>query len=272
MSRIGIIAGGGKLPLKLIDACKHDNKDYFVLALEGQADKKSFKNDPHKFVKLGAINESIKILKSENVDTIVMAGAVKRPGIFEIKLDKRAISIFSKLSNADIGDNKLLVAISEELEQEGFKIIGAHNIDANIITPEGLLTKTAPSDENKTDIEYGIKVVKQTGALDIGQAAIIQQNIVLGVEAIEGTDALIERCKKLKRKGGYGGVLVKGAKPQQDKRLDLPTIGMRTLENAHKSGLEGIAIEAGGSILLDRDEVIARADKLGMFILGFKTS
>ncbi|MCK5556178.1 MAG: LpxI family protein, partial [Alphaproteobacteria bacterium] len=156
-----------------------------------------------------------------------------------------------------------------ELEKEGFRLVGAHEIEPRLITPEGILTKKAPSPENKTDIEYGIKVVKALGRLDVGQAAVVQQGIVLGVEAAEGTDALLERCVGLRRKG-RGGVLVKTCKPQQDTRIDLPTIGLRTIRYAWEAGLEGVAVEAGASLLLDRDEAISAANKLGFFIEGFK--
>ncbi|MCK5518434.1 MAG: UDP-2,3-diacylglucosamine diphosphatase LpxI [Alphaproteobacteria bacterium] len=269
MSRLGIIAGGGELPRKLIEACQRDDRSFFVLAIRGQANKKNLKNVPHSWCRIGAIGEAINIFKSENVDTLVMAGSVKRPGLPEMKPDWRTIQVFARLGMAAFGDDSLLRAVVAELEKEGFRLVGAHEIEPRLITPEGILTKKAPSPENKTDIEYGIKVVKALGRLDVGQAAVVQQGIVLGVEAAEGTDALLERCVGLRRKG-RGGVLVKTCKPQQDTRIDLPTIGLRTIRYAWEAGLEGIAVEAGASLLLDRDEAISAANKLGFFIEGFK--
>ena len=270
MSRIGIIAGGGTLPQKLIDACKRRQQDFFVLALQGQADKVALGNVPHRWVRIGATDEAISILKGENVDEVVMAGSVRRPGLLEMRPDWRTLQVFARLGLSALGDDALLKAVAGELEKDGLKLVGAHEIEPSLITPEGLLTKKAPSAENTADLQYGIKVIKTLGELDIGQAAVVQQGIVLGVEAIEGTDKLLKRCSGLRRKG-RGGVLVKGCKPQQDRRLDMPVIGPRTVKMAYEAGLEGIAAEAGASLILDREALIEAADKFGMFVTGFKT-
>ncbi|MBU6475283.1 MAG: UDP-2,3-diacylglucosamine diphosphatase LpxI [Alphaproteobacteria bacterium] len=269
MSRLGIIAGGGSLPQKLMDACKRAQRDFFVLALQGQAEKKTFSGVPHRFVRLGATNEAISILKAENVDAVVLAGSVRRPGLLEMKPDWRTLQVFAQLGMAALGDDALLRAVAGELEKEGFRLVGAHEIEPSLLTPEGVLTVKRPSPENETDMQYGIRAVKTLGALDIGQAAVVQQGIVLGLEAVEGTDSLLNRCRELNRKG-RGGVLVKGCKPQQDRRLDLPAVGLRTVRLAYEAGLEGIAIEAGASLVLDRDAVTAAADNLGLFLTGFK--
>jgi len=269
MSRLGIIAGGGALPRKLIRACQRDGKPFFVLALQGQTDKKNLVDVPHQWSRVGAMNEAVGILKAENVDTLVMAGAVRRPGLMEMRPDWRTIQVFARLGTAAFGDDALLRAAASELEKDGFKLVGAHEIEPDLITPAGVLTRKQLSAENNADLEYDLRVAKALGQLDVGQAAVVQQGVVLGVEALEGTDALLKRCRSLKRKG-RGGVLVKASKPQQDKRLDLPTIGIRTVRHAYEAGLEGIAVEAGASLLLDREEVIAAADKLGMFVAGIR--
>lgn len=269
MSRLGIIAGGGGLPLKLIQACQRGQKPFFVLAMQGQTDKNILNDVPHRWGRVGAINEAIDILKAENVDTLVLAGSVRRPGLLEMKPDWRTLQVFARLGRSALGDDTLLRAVASEFEKEGFKLVGAHEIEPQLITPEGVLTKKALSPENAADLAYGVKVVKALGQLDVGQAAVIQQGIALGVEAVEGTDALLKRCRTLRRKG-HGGVLVKTCKPQQDKRMDLPAIGLRTIRLAYEAGLEGIAIEAGASLILDREAVISAADKLGIFVTGFK--
>ena len=270
MSCLGIIAGGGSLPEKLIHACQRGGRTFFVLALQGQTDERILKGIPHAWVRLGATEESIGILKSKGIDTLVMAGAVRRPVLSELKPDWRTIQVFARLGKAALGDDALLRAIMQELEKDGFKVIGAHEIEPSLITTEGVFTKKQPSPEHRVDLEYGIKAVKTIGQLDIGQAVVVQQGIVLGVEAVEGTDALLARCKTLSRKG-RGGVLVKSCKPQQDHRLDMPVVGLRTIRRAYEAGLEGVAVEAGASLLLDKEEVIAAADKLGLFVMGFKT-
>jgi hypothetical protein len=262
------MAGSGSLPRKLVEACRRDQRDFFVLGLKGQTDESLMREVPHKWGKLGATNAAIKILKENGVDTLVMAGAVRRPTLSELKPDWRTIQVFARLGSRAFGDDALLRAVAEEFEKDGFKIVGAHEIDPGLVTPQGVLGKKIPTSGQQADIEMGIRAAKELGKLDIGQSIIVQQGIVLGVEAVEGTDALIDRCRTLRRKG-HGGTLVKSCKPQQDRRLDLPAIGMRTVRKCFEAGIDGIAIEAGASIILDREGVISAADKLGMFVVGF---
>lgn len=268
--KLGIIAGGGALPRRLIDACRRSGRDFFVLALRGQAEQVTLQNAPHRWVGLGAVDEAVKILKSEGVKTVVLAGSVRRPSLFEMKPDLRALQVFVKLGMSAFGDDTLLRAVTQELEKDGFSLVGAHEIDPGLLTPEGVLTKKkAPTPAHQADIDYGIRAARALGALDIGQAVVVQQGIVLGVEAVEGTDELLQRCRMLRKKG-RGGVLVKLAKPQQDKRLDLPAAGVMTVAKAYEAGLEGIALEAGASLLLDPDSVSAAADRMGLFIVGVR--
>lgn len=266
MSRIGIIAGGGSLPRKLIETCRRDGRDYFVLGFHGQTDAGL---SPHAWTRLGATSQAIDILKKNSVDTLVMAGAIRRPTLSEMRPDWRTLQVFARLGSKAFGDDALLRAVAQELEKEGFRIIGAHEIEPSLLTPAGILGKVSPLGDMQADIDIGIRIARELGRLDVGQAVVVQQGIVLGVEAVEGTDALLERCRKLKR-AGRGGILVKSSKPQQDKRLDLPTIGLRTIARAYEAGLCGIVAEAGASIMLDREAVIAAADKMSMFVLGFE--
>lgn len=269
MSRLGIIAGGGGLPRKLIEACRREQRPFFVLGLRGQTDGEVLDGTEHAWSKLGATTEALGILKSKGVDTLVMAGRIRRPSILELKPDLRTLQFFARLGLKGLGDDGLLKNVAQELEKDGFRIIGAHEVDPGLVTPEGVLGKRQLSEANRADVDLGVMVTKTLGKIDVGQAAVVQQGIVLGVEAVEGTDELLERCRKLRRKG-IGGVLVKSCKPQQDRRLDLPAVGLRTVRKAYEAGLEGIAIEAGASLILDRDEAVAAADKVGLFMLGFK--
>lgn len=263
MSRLGIIAGGGALPVKLIEACKRDGRDHFVLGFKGQTDRAV----PNAWTRLGATDAAVRILKENGVDTLVMAGAVRRPSLAELRPDWRTIQVFARLGAKAFGDDALLRAVAGELEKDGFKVVGAHEIEPGLVTPRGVLGKVQPLDA-QSDIDAGIRVAKELGRLDIGQAVVVQQGVILGVEAVEGTDALIGRCGKLRRKG-RGGVLVKSCKPQQDRRLDLPSIGVRTVRKCFEAGLSGIAVEAGASLILDREGVVDAADRLGMFVVGF---
>lgn len=267
MSRLGIIAGSGSLPLLLAAAARDQGRDFFVLCLQGQADLKQYSSFPHAVTRLGETARTINTLKSAGVDQLVMAGAVRRPALSELKPDLRTMRLFARLGFSAVGDDALLKAVMSEFEGEGFQVVGAHEILPSLLTPFSVLTSEHPSPENNADIAAGMKVAKTLGALDVGQAAVVQQGIVLGVEAVEGTDALLSRASGLRRKG-RGGVLVKASKPQQERRLDLPTIGEKTVLNAYKAGLEGIAIEAGASMIVNRDEAVALADRLGLFIAG----
>jgi DUF1009 family protein len=165
----------------------------------------------------------------------------------------------------------LLSAVVAELEREGFRVIGADQLLGAEIAPEGPLGAIRPSAQSAADIAHGLRIAQTLGALDIGQAVIVQQGLVLGVEAIEGTDELLRRCAALRREGS-GGVLIKIEKPGQERRADQPTIGLRTVQLASETGLLGIAVEADATIVLDRQEVIRAADRAGLFVIGVRRS
>lgn len=265
---LGIIAGSGRLPQQLIEACQASGRPFFVLAFEGQADMQPLAHVPHAVVRLGAIGESLNILRREKTAELVLAGRVERPSLTELRPDLAGTKLLAKMGKAFFGgDNALFASIVAFLEEEGFKVIGIEDVFSDLIAPEGVLGNVSPSKQDKADIAHGLLVAKQLGELDIGQAVIVENGYVIGVEAAEGTDALISRCAGLKQTA-RGGVLVKAKKPLQESRVDLPTIGPKTVENAYDAGLVGIAVEAGGSIILDRETMLARADELGIFVVG----
>lgn len=267
MSKIGIIAGGGNLPKQLINHCTNQNIPFFVVGMHGQTDPALLNDTPHVWTHLGQTSKTIKAMKAQDVKRLVMVGGVRRPALTEIRPDMRTLKLFTRLGKRAFGDDALLRAIAGELESEGFEIVGAHDVLPNILIEKGVLGKHKPNKAQQRDIERGIEVATNLGQLDVGQSVVVQQGIVLGVEAVEGTDALLSRCTDLKRKGA-GGVLVKITKPQQDKRLDLPTMGIRTIENAIDAGLSGVTLTAGGGLLLDREDMIKLADKAGLFLMG----
>ena len=166
-----------------------------------------------------------------------------------------------------LGDDGLLAAIVKELEIEGFRVVGADGILRSALAPAGLIGRMAPDELAQQDLVHAVKVARALGALDIGQAVVVQQGVVLAVEAAEGTAALLARAKMLAL-DGPGGVLVKLAKPGQERRADLPTIGPETLEQAGAAGLRGIAVEAGATLILDREATVAAADARGLFLIG----
>jgi hypothetical protein len=163
----------------------------------------------------------------------------------------------------------LLSAVVAELEREGFRVVGPDQVLAAGLAPDGAFGRVLPDEQARADIAQGERIARALGALDIGQAVVVQQGLVLGVEAIEGTDALLRRCAGLRREG-LGGVLVKVEKPGQEPRADRPTIGPQTVALAAAAGLRGIAVEAGATIVVDHDEVVAAADRAGIFVVGIR--
>jgi DUF1009 family protein len=267
---LGILAGGGELPARLIEACRNQGRDYFILGFDGSVDAATLDGQPHARVRLGAIGEALVHLREAGVQELVMAGRMKRPSLATLRPDGTGAKLLARLGKSFFsGDNSLLTAVIGYLEEEGFKVIGADEVLQNLLAPQGLIGRISPSKEAQKDIETGVRIGHAVGELDIGQSVIIQQGYVLGVEAAEGTDELIARCGKLKRNVLHGGVLVKVKKPSQERRVDLPTIGVETVRNVAAAGFAGIAIEAGGALILDRQGVALKADALGVFVLGF---
>ncbi|HET7594033.1 MAG TPA: UDP-2,3-diacylglucosamine diphosphatase LpxI [Stellaceae bacterium] len=265
--KLGILAGGGELPLRLIEACRAAERGVFVLAFEGAADPAVAAGVPHAWIRLGAAGEALRLLREQRVEEIVLAGGVKRPSLLSLRPDWRAAKFLARVGYRALGDDGLLKAIIREFEGEGFRVVGADAILGSAVAPVGPLGRHVPDAQAEDDIALGFRIVRALGALDIGQAAVVQQGLVLGVEAIEGTDALLARCANLRREGP-GGVLVKAPKPGQERRADLPTIGPRTVEAAAAAGLRGIAIEAGASLVIDRAALVAAADRTGLFVVG----
>jgi UDP-2,3-diacylglucosamine hydrolase len=268
--KLGIVAGGGSGPAQLIEACQKAGRDFFVICLEGQAEKGFAENLPHIWLPLGAGAKFKAVASQEKIGEIVMVGRVRRPSIFELRPDWLAFKVVMKAGINVAGDDGLLRGIGKALEEEtGARVIGAHEVFGELLTPFGQLGRVAPDDSAKQDILRGIEAARALGRADVGQSAVVQQGIVLGLEDADGTDALIARCGAMKREGP-APILVKTAKPQQDNRFDLPAIGPETVTAAVKAGLRGIAIEAGRSLFLDREKAIALADDAGIFIIGEK--
>lgn len=265
--KLGILAGGGPLPGHLIEACRSAARPYFVIAFEGHADPDVIGDAPHAWVRLGAADDALSLLRAEQVEEIVMAGPVRRPTLKELRPDRRAARFLARgLLNK--GDNGLLGAIVQTLEEEeGFQVVGAAAVLSQLRAPYGSLGRFEPDVDAMEDIAHGVRVLTKTGQLDIGQAVIVQQGIVLGLEAAEGTRGLIERCGPLRREG-RGGVLVKLPKPGQEIRADMPTIGRSTVAVAIEAGLSGIAVSAGDTLVLDRSDLVSTADAAGLFVVG----
>lgn len=268
---LGVIAGGGTLPARIAAAACARGRAVFIVGLEGFAEPAQLAPFPHAFARIGAGGKIIELLRGAGVTELVLAGPVKRPGFFDLRPDATSAGLLARVGRAAFfgGDDTLLRAVGRVLEEEGFHLVGAHEVLAGGTAPEGLWTRAAPDAGHEADIVRGVLVCRALGRLDVGQAVVVQQGLVLGVEAIEGTDAMLARAGTLRRPGP-GGVLVKLLKPFQDARLDMPMIGPATVHNAAAAGLAGIAVEAGRTLVTDTEGVIAAADANGLFVVARK--
>ena len=266
---MGIVAGGGPLPGQVAAAAQSAGRKVFIVGMEGFADPRVLAPYPHCFLRITAAGRILAALRAHGCRDLVMVGPVGRPSFLHLRPDAEGARILARLGRAVFkGDDGLLAAVIRIMEEEGFHVMGAHEVLREILAPAGVLTRIAPDAQAMADIARGVSVVTALGAVDVGQACVVQQGLVLAVEAIEGTDAMIERTTALRR-DGVGGVLVKLTKPNQDRRADLPTIGPRTVRKAAGAGLRGLAFEAGSTILAEREALIAEADAASLFLFGF---
>jgi DUF1009 family protein len=265
---LGIIAGGGPLPGQVAQAARAMGRHVFIAGIEGFAEPEVLAPYAHKFFRLAAAGAIVRALREEGCTELVMIGPVKRPSILSLRPDAEGAKMLARVGKAAfLGDDGLLAAIVRILGEEGFTLLGAEEIFTEALAPLGLLTRQAPDALAMSDINRGIEVLRVIGEADIGQACVVQQGIVLAVEAVEGTDAMLSRIAAVARPGP-GGVLIKLAKPGQERRADLPTLGSNTIDNARLAGLRGIAFEGGGSLLTNKAEMIESADARGIFLVG----
>jgi DUF1009 family protein len=270
---VGIIAGGGALPVRLAEQCARTGRTYFVARIEGLADP-ALADHPGASFPLGAMGARFAALKAAGCTAVVMAGLVKRPDFAALKLDARGAAMLPRLMAAAVkGDDALLRVLAEECEREGLQVLGAEAVFDDLLAPQGVFGACAPSHENMQDIAKGMMIAGALGGFDIAQGVVVCRGLVLAVEAAEGTDAMLARLCALPetirgRPGAPAGVLVKRAKPGQDRRLDLPVIGAATLTGAKAAHLAGIAVEAGGALVIDRAALTGAADAAGLFLFG----
>jgi DUF1009 family protein len=272
--KLGVIAGGGELPVRIAEHCASTGAPYYVARVLGVSDA-SLAAHPGGDFGLGEMGARFRALRDAGCDAVTFVGIVKRPDFGSLKLDARAALMMPRvIAAARKGDDALLRVLGDEHEREGFRLVGADEVFAALLAPAGPLGAISPTVEQTLDIEKGAAVAAALGSWDVGQGCIVCDGLVLALEAQEGTDAMLARVADLpvEIRGAPEsprGVLVKRPKPIQDRRIDLPTIGPQTLEGARRAGLAGIAVEAGGALVMQREALVARADALGMFIFGF---
>jgi len=267
--KLGMIAGGGMMPVEIIKYCNRTGREIFVVGIEPYAKEENLRDAPHIFARIAETGKILKTMEKNNVHDVVLAGGIKRPSLKEMIPDWEGAKLIAKLAIKKMSDDNLFRAAMDEIERHGFKVVGIQEVVPEMLFSEGLYGKTQPTPEDMDDIQRGITVAKALGAVDVGQAVAVQEGMVLAVEAVEGTDMMLSRAATVKKQG-KPPVMVKILKPGQDIRVDLPTIGLQTIEQLKKYGMKGIAVEADGILLIEREAVIKMADEAGIFIIGMK--
>jgi len=271
--KLGLIAGGGALPVSLARHCRALGRHLFVIRLEGFAEPELAAFDGAD-LPLGRLGAAIEALRGAGCEAVCLAGKVSRPDFHSLRPDLRGLAALpGALKAAGEGENGLLAFLLAELEKEGFVAEGAHEVMADLIMRPGPLGRHKPKRARQGDIVRALEAARAVGALDAGQGAVVCEGLILALEAQEGTDAMLARVATLpvairgtpeRRRG----VLAKACKPGQERRVDLPTIGPESVRRAAVAGLEGIVGEAGLTLVVEREQVRALADELGLFVIG----
>lgn len=273
MSKLGLIAGGGALPLSVAARCEAEGRPVFVVRLAGFADP-HLARYPGVDAGMAEIGRVLAALKKAGCDAVCFAGTVSRPDFKTLKPDFKGMTLLPGIiAEAAKGDDALLRKILSVFEGEGYAIEGADDILGGETLPEGALGAITPTAEQLRDLKKALYVAEKAGELDIGQGAVVCDGLVLAVEAQEGTDAMLARVAGLPadlrgspadRKGALG----KAPKPIQDLRVDMPVMGSQTIELAAAAGLAGVGGVAGKLILIDHPAIVEAADRLGLFVWG----
>ncbi len=268
---LGIIAGGGELPRAIAKSARSEGRAVFVLALQDIVG--DWVNDfPHAIVSMGQIGRTIDLLRRHGCNDVVLAGYVSRPKLLTLRYDLKGLSwLLPVMWAMRRGDTTLLDTMVSLFEREGLKVRGVAEIAPLLQIPPGPLGRISPGPQDETDIAVAMSAARKQGARDVGQAVIVRDGKILAIEGSDGTDAMLRQLRDFSgiERGAHGhGVLAKALKPMQDRKTDLPTIGVATVENAAAAGLAGIAIEAHTALVLDRSAVAKAADECGIFVTG----
>ncbi|MBS0266189.1 MAG: UDP-2,3-diacylglucosamine diphosphatase LpxI [Planctomycetes bacterium] len=270
---IGLLAGAGRFPIAFAKAARQQGESVFCVGVEGMASEELADHCDH-FVTTGLakIGRGIRLFRRAGVEKIVMAGKIEKKVLFRPFLfwrvlpDWRTLHMWFSYATRDKKDDTLLLAVIREFERDNLTFDSALNYCSELLVKHGFLTRRRPSPSQWKDINFGWEMAKEMGRLDVGQSVMVKDTAVLAIEAIEGTDECIRRAGDLCRRGGF--TVVKVAKPQQDMRFDVPTIGVQTIHTMHESGARVLAIESEKTIVLDQDEVLRLADQFGISIVS----
>ncbi len=273
---LAVICGGGSLPFSIADAVSRRGRRVVLFAIRGCADPQRVARYPHHWAYFGQFGWFCRVARGEGCRDVVFIGSVVRPGIWQIRPDVKTLRLLPRVFGLFRGgDDHLLKGVAAIFEEHGFRLVGAHQIAPEILMPEGPLGRERPSARDHADIARGIALLDALSPFDVGQAVVVADARVLATEAAEGTDQMLARVAELRRSGRIAalsrrGVLVKAAKRGQDQRVDLPSIGPRTVEGAARAGLAGIAVIAGSTILAEAEAIGAAADRERLFVFGVR--
>jgi len=270
---LAMICGGGSLPFAVADAVQRGGRRVVLFPVRGAADAERVTRYAHHWISLGQYGWFRRITAREGCRDVVFIGSLVRPALSQVKLDIGTLLVLPQIVAAFRGgDNHMLSSFARMLEGHGYRVLGSHEVAPEILVPTGVLGRHAPSERDRNDIARGLALINTIGGFDVGQAAVVANNHVLAIEAIEGTDQMLARVAELRRLGRIrataGGILVKAPKPNQDRRFDLPSIGPQTVEGVARAGLAGLAVVAGQAIIAEPAEVAQAADHVGLFVLG----
>lgn len=267
---VGVVAGSGELPRMVVERFQRDKRPFMVVAFQNETHPETVIGVPHLWLTPDKLGTGIRELKHQGYRNLVMVGRVARPELTSLTPDFSTVRLLYRLlKSRRAGDDAVLAQVVGFMEDRGFTVHGVQEVMPDVVAPQGVMGSVTPDARAQADVALGIEVARHMGPYDIGQAVVVQGARVLAVEAAEGTDQMLSRIAPLQNKTP-GGVLVKLSKPSQDIRVDLPAVGPETVRNAAKAGLRGIALEAGRSIMIRREAVIAEANRLGLFLYGVK--
>ncbi|MBS0535451.1 MAG: UDP-2,3-diacylglucosamine diphosphatase LpxI [Proteobacteria bacterium] len=270
---LAMICGGGSLPMAVADLARAQGREVVLFPLVGAAEGLPVERFRHHWIHIGQINKFVTLAREAGCRDVVFIGAVIRPSIWQTRFGVKDLLWLSRALKAFRGgDDHLLSSMARLLEDEGFTLRGAHEVAPQILAPEGVTGHAQPSEADRADIAFGTAYLDAASPYDIGQAVVVANRHILAVEAIEGTDQMLTRVAELRANGriraAKGGVLVKAPKRGQDRRFDLPSIGPQTVDGAVRAGLAGVAVVAGATVVADAEQLVAAADRAGVFILG----
>jgi UDP-2,3-diacylglucosamine hydrolase len=274
LSPLAMLCGGGSLPLAVAEFVSGRGRPVVLFPLYGAADGTPVERFTHHWVYVGQIGKFQRLARAAGCRDVVFIGAMVRPSIWQVHPDLKGLTCVARtLAAFRGGDNHLLSSMGKILEEDGFRMVGAHEVAPEILVPEGALGRAQASERDSADIAIGLDFLRATGPFDVGQAVVVAGKHVLAVEAIEGTDQMLDRIAQLRANGRLRaptgtGVLVKAPKRGQDLRFDMPSIGPQTVEGVARAGLAGIAVVAGSTIIAEPGQLVVAADRAGIFVIG----